>query len=155
MTAYVGGRGIVPDNFEYRAISGVEEAKYGWVAAHRSLGRSYNDGYVEMGGATAQIAFPLPAAHYDTAAQVVTGLNQPAHQVKLEDVGPQQQKLFLASYPLGSNAGYEAYKNVIFAKEENDNLNINGGVEGDKTVCVHTYLYVMTLTPITDFLRSE
>lgn len=143
VTDYIAQRQITPGDFEYRAISGVEEAKFGWVAAHRSLGRDYKDGYVEMGGQTAQIAFPVPDAHHDTAQGVVAGLNRPTDVVELVNVGP--RRLFLASYKLGSDAGYKAYIQALFTKRGDNRLQLNGGVEGDRTVCVHTYLYVMTL----------
>lgn len=144
MTKYIEGkRRIARTDYEYEPISGTEEAKYGWVAAHRSIGRPYDAGYVEMGGATAQIAIPLPKnneAVKTTAKKIARRLNLGKKvKVVVEDVG--RQFLFLASYPLGSNAGYKAYRKALYAKGDILGLT-TGEVKDGKVVCVHTYLYV-------------
>ena len=148
MKEYIEGtRGIARTDYEYEPISGTEEAKYGWVAAHRSIGRPYDAGYVEMGGATAQIAFPLPnnnEAVKTTAKKIARRLNLAAGlskkvKVEVEDVG--RQFVFLASYPLGKNAGYKAYRKALYANGNALGLTA-GEVKDGKTVCVHTYLYV-------------
>ena len=122
--------------YEYRPISGPEEAKYGWVAAHRSLGRPYDAGYVEMGGATAQIVFPLPDD--DKVNATATDIERQLSNVRVDYMG--DQKLFLASYPLGTNAGYNGYIKTLFAKGESIGLT-TGELKDGKKVCVHTYLY--------------
>ncbi|KIM36982.1 hypothetical protein M413DRAFT_280032 [Hebeloma cylindrosporum] len=73
-------RGIASAAYTYRPIAGTEEARYGWVAANRSQSRPYDAGYVEMGGATAQIAFPLKAEDYEAAARAVENVNLPTEE---------------------------------------------------------------------------
>ena len=134
--AYMEAQEIAQADYEYEPISGADEAKYGWVAAHRSLGRPYNAGYVEMGGATAQIAFPLPDdANVLTVAE---GIATDLDLVNVVDVG--HQNLFLASYPLGSKAGFDKYEEALFT--QGGNLGLTGEAEGNQQVCVHTYLYM-------------
>jgi hypothetical protein len=117
LTEYTGALGYADATCE--AIPGTEEAKFGWVAANYSQGHAppYEFGYVEMGGASAQIAFALPADNADliaiaegVAAQFdAGGINTAA----VVEVGP--RRVFLASYRLGSKVGYNQYKEVLFA----------------------------------------
>jgi len=132
-------RGIPNIAYNYQVITGTQEATFGWVAANRSLTRPFDAGYVEMGGATAQIAFPLRPANAVIAAQVVAQIGDPM-VATVEAVGAQQ--LFLASYPLGAEGGYNAYITALVQQGANFGLtaNVNGTM-----VCVHKYLYVMTL----------
>ena len=139
LTHYIGSWGY--DAVEYTVISGTDEAKYGWVAAnHLQPGDPpYNVGYVEMGGASAQIAFPLPMEFHETAVNVVQSFKQvalPNNTAVLESVGPQE--LFLASYPLGTTKGYEAYKQALF-------VSTRPGIRDpdDPNVCAHSYLHLM------------
>ncbi|KIM37063.1 hypothetical protein M413DRAFT_423899 [Hebeloma cylindrosporum] len=220
-------RGIPKSQYTYKPIPGTEEAKYGWAAANRSQGRPYSAGYVEMGGATAQIAFPVKAEDYEAAARVVENVNLPTEEemrklfgnapwaipevtalrqgheptlvrvlslwagdrrgnaeeiqrwagdegnpgdlaklegvVRLwggdpakveemingiarleevrnrvemgnraklmEEVGPKRQKVFLASYPLGSVAGYKEYLEALFTGDT-----YRGEVVGGRTI---------------------
>lgn len=88
---------------DHRTISGKEEALFGWLAASY-LRNSIADGYVEMGGASAQIAFrvdPDALAGYDAAAA--------GTQVAEVVIGPFGSAMLLASYPLGSNEGRRRY----------------------------------------------
>jgi hypothetical protein len=63
----------------YAVISGTDEAKYGWIAANYSQENPLATalGYVEMGGASAQIAVPISdaAVELGRARAVVTQLN--------------------------------------------------------------------------------
>ena len=131
-----GTQRIARTAYEYKPIIGTDEAKYGWVAAHRSIGRLYDAGYVEMGGATAQIVFPLPDD--DKVTATATDMERQLSNVRVEYMG--HQKLFLASYPLGTNEGYNGYIKALFTKGESIGLT-TGEFKDGKKVCVHTYLY--------------
>lgn len=69
----------------------------------------------------------------------VVGRVEMSKRAQFEAVG--QQGLFLASYPLGSNKGYQAFEQALF--DQGERYGLRGGEENDKPVCVHTYLYVM------------
>lgn len=92
---------------ECGAITGEEEALYGWIAANctlafRSGWSSETLGYAEMGGASAQIAFSFSRAleHNSEAIWKVT-------------LGTTEFELFLGSYPLGMDKGVELYHKTL------------------------------------------
>ena len=102
LTNYTGALGYA--HVVCEAISGTDEAQFGWVAANYSQGHAppYEFGYVEMGGASAQIAFALPAdgTLNGTAAGVVEAI-QVADSVNTAAVVPVgERNVFLASYRL-------------------------------------------------------
>jgi len=88
-----GTRGIARTDYTYGPISGTDEAKYGWVAANRSQARPYDAGYVEMGGATAQIAFPVDPADYATVTATVKKLNPTKKEEMIELYGDAFQNI--------------------------------------------------------------
>ncbi|KAK2460069.1 hypothetical protein APHAL10511_007903 [Amanita phalloides] len=102
-------------------ITGTDEAKFGWAAAHYSQGERtpYGKGYVEMGGVSAQVVIPLVNQRLlDEANEVVENfpVGDPLNTVEVVELG--NQTLFLGSYHLGSNAGYEAYKQALFNSDD-------------------------------------
>lgn len=157
-------------------IDGATEAKFGWVAANYSQGYPVSDYrvYVEMGGASAQIAIPVPLyqgaalniekgkaeAALETALQnvhqaadesekeklqwevhaasaYVEALGNPAVQLgfaeeRAEDINKGEphkrvarvehfegRDVFLASFPMGVDDGYERYKIELAALGNN------------------------------------
>ncbi|EDR10133.1 uncharacterized protein LACBIDRAFT_325752 [Laccaria bicolor S238N-H82] len=140
-------------------IDGAMEAKFGWVAANYSQGYPVSDYrvYVEMGGASAQIAIPVPLYQdvalvnekeramrsFDQAAAGRCELEllaasayvealEPGKQLihankRADDINNNQGKhmriarvepfggrnVFLASFPMGVDEGYERYKKAL------------------------------------------
>ncbi|KAF8961839.1 nucleoside phosphatase family-domain-containing protein [Flammula alnicola] len=98
------------DMRECGAISGEAEALYGWIAANYSLGffsgyglrLSETVGYVEMGGASAQIAF-MPHK---------VNQNYTGGMWKIR-IGSLELDLFLGSYPFGMNLASETYRAAL------------------------------------------
>ncbi|KAF7363834.1 Golgi apyrase [Mycena sanguinolenta] len=98
----------------YRTISGEEEAAYGWIAANWSLGTfmelkqqsPQKYGYLEMGGASAQIAF-LPHKHELTPEQLGDG------DITRVTLGGVELDLFLKTYDLGSNKAWNEYEEEL------------------------------------------
>jgi Golgi nucleoside diphosphatase len=95
---------------EYSTISGEEEAAYGWIAANWSLGTfvelkqqsPQKYGYLEMGGASAQIAF-LPHKNELTPEQLGDG------DMTRVTLGGVELDLFLKTYDLGSDKAWNEY----------------------------------------------
>jgi len=69
--------GFVDKKYTLKVIPGTDEAKYGWIAANylKKADHDFKAGYVEMGGASAQIAFPVPPELEDVAKEVVKLMN--------------------------------------------------------------------------------
>lgn len=111
---YLKSCGFRTDEFPYKTISGEEEAAYGWIAANYSLG-TFSElgqvspqtvGYLEMGGASAQIAF-RPFKNELTPEQLRDG---DITRVKL---GKVVFDLFLKTYDLGSDKAWREYQNDL------------------------------------------
>ena len=91
-----------------RVIAGNEEALFGWLAASY-LRNLPQDGYLEMGGASAQIAFPVAAD-----AQAVDG----TRVVQLTIAGV-PSRILLASYNLGLDEARRIYDRNLVAADPN------------------------------------
>lgn len=121
---------------QHGTITGEAEALYGWIAANYSWGSfsgygqrsSQAAGYVEMGGASAQIALPLYAGQPGQGALDV-------HQGRLVKVkiGPSEFDMFLASSQLGLNKAKKQYEDILVAR----------GRRGHGGVRVHVYIHLM------------
>lgn len=186
------------------AIDGAKEALFGWVAANYSQGHALSDyrKYVEIGGASAQIAFLVDEvaengnADEDVAAINTSKAEEDSAQTKVEKQGASDvalmvnlkmakldveaaeiraemwtnpvsaanrvalsigvhdtrvakveeigdRNVFLASFPLGVNVGYEAYlkaltENKISLNDDEDDVPVpkfNPGLKaGDKKI---------------------
>lgn len=111
----------------YRTISGEEEAAYGWIAANYSLGTfselgqvsPQSVGYLEMGGASAQIAF-RPFKNELTPEQLGDG---DITRVKLGNV---DFDLFLKTYDLGSDKAWREYQNDLI--QSGDKGSVRGSI---------------------------
>lgn len=99
----------------YRTISGEEEAAYGWIAANFSLGTlselgqlsTEKLGYLEMGGASAQIAFE-PFVNELSPEQLEDG------DITRITMGGMGFYLFLKTYALGADKAWEEYQKDLF-----------------------------------------
>jgi Golgi apyrase len=123
---------------ECGTITGEAEALYGWIAANYSLGSfsgyglrsSQAVGYVEMGGASTQIALPLYADNreeLDRRGLGKGGLDDFVGRLVKVDIGPSEFDLFLGSYALGSDVTRKQYERVLF----------KSGNKDSDGVCVH------------------
>lgn len=99
-----------------KAITGEEEAAYGWIAANYTLGafsghgaRAHTVGYVELGGASAQVAF-LPHRNELPPDQLHDG------DVTRVRIGSQVFDLFLKSYSLGANKAWKKYEDLMIKR---------------------------------------
>jgi hypothetical protein len=120
-------------------IEGTTEAKYGWVAANYSQGYAVSDyrAYVEMGGASAQIAIPVPlyheaaalAAEKEKAAQVVQAIGDEEERNRIrasEEEGDQVRKWEVCAAEAYVKALGDATQ-VNLAKERADDINKDTG----------------------------
>ncbi|KAF7970922.1 hypothetical protein HWV62_22630 [Athelia sp. TMB] len=102
----------------FDAISGEDEAAYGWVAANSLLGAFNTEyrmsardtvGYLEMGGQSAQIAF-RPLNEVLEAAQLHTIFERDQISITTIELGGQKFDLFLKTWELGSNQAWRTYQ---------------------------------------------
>jgi len=106
--------GIFAGRINSRHISGNEEALFGWLAASY-LRNTTAGGYVEMGGVSAQIAFPVREGLNDYAVPA----GEAARKVKLSLAPLHESKMFLASYNVGMDKARGQYDQKLFAADEN------------------------------------
>jgi len=121
LKAYMITKGFNENKVVCRTIFGTEEARFGWVAANYTQGNPapYEKGYVEMGGASMQIAFLLPVNAGAELENVQAAFGQlegnGLNTMQVVNVGERQ--LFLASCQLGTSEGYQAYKRAMHTSD--------------------------------------
>lgn len=112
INTYLEGTPYKKEDPPYKTITGEEEAAFGWISANFLLGTfselgqtssSQTRGYLEMGGASAQIAFRPHAnelAPWDLQHGDITRVQ----------LGGVDFNLFLRTYDLGSNTAWREYQ---------------------------------------------
>ncbi|MDD0809975.1 hypothetical protein PSQ20_06485 [Curvibacter sp. RS43] len=105
---------------EVRTLSGQDEGLYAWVDVNYLQGRFHRreatEGVVEIGGASAQVAFALPQAPTEPSPQVrvldINGARYPVLAVSYLGLGQNQARLAMLQHP--ASGGTEA--NVCYPR---------------------------------------